>query len=96
LFFAWTVEKLKILNTSRLAARVEGKSSLARLGVTIHATAPIIHCGFEGAIQLEMCNLGPNEIVLDPGMYICQLVFEYTVGTPEKGYSGIFQNQLGG
>jgi dCTP deaminase len=43
-----------------------------------------------------MCNLGPNEIILDPGMYVCQLVFELTVGTPERGYSGIFQNQAGG
>jgi dCTP deaminase len=92
---AWTVEKITIPYTSRLAARVEGKSSLARLGVTIHATAPVIHSGFEGPIQLELCNLGPNEIILDPGMYVCQLVFELTVGTPERGYSGIFQNQIG-
>ena len=90
---AWTVEKLFIPNTSRLAARVEGKSSLARLGVTVHATAPVIHSGFKGAIQLELCNLGPNEIILDPGMYVCQLVFELTSGTPERGYSGIFQDQ---
>jgi dCTP deaminase len=92
---AWTVEKVTIPYTSRLAARVEGKSSLARLGVTVHATAPTIHSGFKGPIQLELCNLGPNEIILDPGMYVCQLVFELTVGTPERGYSGIFQDQIG-
>jgi dCTP deaminase len=93
---AWTAEKITIPYTSRLAARVEGKSSLARLGVTVHATAPVIHSGFRGPIQLEMCNLGPNEIILDPGMYVCQLVFELTTGTPERGYSGIFQDQAGG
>ncbi len=70
---AWTVEKITIPYTSRLAARVEGKSSLARLGVAVHATAPVIHSGFEGPIQLELCNFGPNEIILDPGMYVCQL-----------------------
>jgi dCTP deaminase len=75
---AWTVEKLFIPT---------------RLGVTVHATAPVIHSGFKGAIQLELCNLGPNEIILDPGMYVCQLVFELTAGTPERGYSGIFQDQ---
>jgi dCTP deaminase len=72
---------------------VEGKSSLARLGIAIHATAPIIHSGFKGPIQLEICNLGPNEVTLDPGMYVCQLVFELTTGTPERGYSGMFQDQ---
>jgi dCTP deaminase len=93
---AWTVEKLTVPYTSRLAARVEGKSSLARLGVAVHATAPVIHSGFRGPIQLEMSNFGPNDVILDPGMYVCQLVFELTAGTPERGYSGIFQDQAGG
>jgi dCTP deaminase len=89
----WTAEKITIPYTSRLAARVEGKSSLARLGILVHATAPVIHSGFQGPIQLELCNLGPNDVILDPGMYVCQLVFELTEGTPERGYSGIFQDQ---
>ncbi len=78
---------------SRLAARVEGKSSLARLGIGVHLTASTIHCGFSGAIQLEILNSGPNEIILDAGMRICQLIFETTTGTPEKGYQGLFLNQ---
>lgn len=90
---AWTAETVEIPYKSRLAARVEGKSSLARLGVTVHTTAPVIHSGFKGPIQLEMCNFGPNEVILDPGMWVCQLVFEQTAGTPERGYSGMFQNQ---
>jgi dCTP deaminase len=89
----WTAEKITLPYTSRLAARVEGKSSLARLGIIVHATAPVIHSGFRGPIQLELCNLGPNEVILDPGMYVCQLVFEITAGTPERGYSGVFQDQ---
>jgi dCTP deaminase len=90
---AWTRETVFLPSTSRLAARVEGKSSLARLGVGIHITAPTIHAGFKGQIQLEMCNFGCNEIILDVGMRICQLIFEGTFGTPIKGYAGRFAGQ---
>ena len=90
---AWTAEEVKIPNSSRLAARVEGKSSIARLGISVHITAPTIHSGFEGQIQLEMFNFGPHDIILDAGMRICQLVFEQTLGTPNKGYSGAFLHQ---
>jgi len=90
---AWTAETVSIPIHSRLAARVEGKSSLARLGMGVHLTAPTIHCGFKGSVQLEICNSGPNEIILDAGMRICQLIFEQTMGTPDKGYKGTFFGQ---
>lgn len=90
---AWTVENLSLPNSSRVAARVEGKSSLARLGLGVHVTAPIIHAGFEGRLQLEMYNHGPVSIRLRPGMAICQVVFELSFGTPEKGYRGQFWRQ---
>jgi dCTP deaminase len=90
---AWTAEYVKLPLHSRIAARVEGKSSLARLGVSVHVTAPTIHSGFDGHIQLEMFNFGALDIILDRGMKVCQLIFEYTAGTPLKGYSGIFSGQ---
>ena len=90
---AWTHETINLPNRSRVAARVEGKSSLARLGLAVHVTAPTIHAGFEGPIQLELCNHGPVSICLTPGMPICQLIFEMTLGTLTKGYSGIFLRQ---
>ncbi len=90
---AWTSEYVALPESSRIAARVEGKSSLARLGVGIHVTAPTIHSGFRGNIQLEMFNFGPHKIVLDAGMRVCQLIFEQTYGTPIKGYSGLFAGQ---
>jgi dCTP deaminase len=93
LLLGWTSETAILPITSRVAARVEGKSSLARLGLMVHMTAPTIHAGFTGQIQLEMCNLGPYDIVLDVGMPICQLVFEVTFGTPAKGYLGQFAGQ---
>lgn len=42
----WTIEKIKLPHTSKIAARVEGKSSLARIGLGVHVTAPTIHAGF--------------------------------------------------
>ncbi|MXW36309.1 MAG: dCTP deaminase [Chloroflexi bacterium] len=65
-----------------LAARVEGKSSLARFGLLVHFTAPTIHAGFEGHITLEIMNLGPSPIILRRGMAICQLILELVHGVP--------------
>ena len=42
----WTVERIQLPHQSRIAARVEGKSSFARLGLGVHVTAPTIHSGF--------------------------------------------------
>lgn len=93
LILAWTRETINLKIESRLAARVEGKSSLARLGLLVHLTAPTIHSGFSRPIQLEMINLGKLPIKLRVGMPICQLIFEQTAGVAEKGYQGRFANQ---
>jgi dCTP deaminase len=45
---AQTQERVHLKRDSGLAARVEGRSSLARIGLTVHLTAPTIHCGFSG------------------------------------------------
>lgn len=96
----WTREKIRIPFASRLAARVEGKSSLARLGLGVHVTAPTIHAGFgDGAdpegdsLQLEIWNVGPLPIELCFEMKVCQLIIEEVHGTPMKGYRGQFRGQ---
>jgi dCTP deaminase len=89
----WTGENINLPVTSRLAARVEGKSSLARLGISVHMTAPTIHAGFTGQIQLEICNHGTLRVKLTTGMAVCQLILEQTLGTPDKGYAGQFLGQ---
>lgn len=99
----WTIEKIWLPHRSRLAARVEGKSSLARLGIGVHVTAPTIHAGFGykkndesypgSPLQLELWNIGPLDIKLEEGMPICQLIFEVVDGTPKKGYEGKFSMQ---
>ena len=93
LILGWNKEYIDLKITSRLAARIEGKSSLARLGLSVHLTAPTIHAGFKGRIRLEMINHGPIPIRLRPGMPVCQLIFETTLGTPNRGYSGQFIGQ---
>lgn len=94
LILAWTREYVNLKTDARLAARVEGKSSLARLGIAVHITAPTIHAGFDGRIRLEMLNHGKVPVRLRTGMRICQLIFEQTLGTPERGYKGRFSGQL--
>lgn len=93
MLLAWTREYVELKYQSRIAARVEGKSSLARLGIGIHLTAPTIHAGFEGQIRLEMVNHNKYPIKLRTGMKICQLIFEQTMGTPVRGYEGRFAGQ---
>lgn len=68
-----TVERVRLGNL--VAARVEGRSSLGRLGLMVHATAGFIDPGFEGNITLEIYNLSNHVIVLRPGMSVCQLAF---------------------
>ena len=94
LVLGWTIEKIGLPNSSRIGARVEGKSSLARIGIGIHITAPTIHPGFGGEkgtpIRLEIWNIGPLKIRLKKGMPICQIVFEEVHGIPEEAYTGQF------
>lgn len=59
-----------------LTGRLEGRSSIGRLGVVIHSTAANIECGFRGHIALELANMGKMPVALYPGMRICSLSFE--------------------
>ncbi|MGO9675599.1 MAG: dCTP deaminase [Methylocella sp.] len=94
LILAFTREYVDLRLDTKYAARVEGKSSLARLGVAVHITAPTIHAGFDGRIRLEIVNHSPIPVKLRSGMAICQLMFEQTLGTPNKGYNGQFSGQI--
>lgn len=78
-------------NPVDLTARIEGKSSLGRLGLVIHSTAGYIDPGFNGSVTLEMTNLLRVPIVLRPGMLIAQLSFHLMNSVPEKPYEGRYQ-----
>lgn len=59
-----------------IVGRVEGRSSIGRLGLTIHVTAGYIDPGFQGNITLELYNMNRHPIAIYPGQRICQLVLE--------------------
>jgi dCTP deaminase len=92
----WTAEYIDLRDATRIAARVEGRSSLSRLGIAVHMTAPTIHAGYDGQIRLEIINHGFFPVRLRPRMRICQLIFEQTFGTPEKDSSNQFSGQTSG
>ena len=58
-----------------LVGRIEGKSSLGRLGLLIHTTAGFVDAGFEGFLTLELSNVATLPITLYPGMKIGQISF---------------------
>ena len=66
-----------------LAARVEGKSSLGRLGLLTHATAGFVDPGFSGHVTLELSNVATLPIKLWPGMKIGQLCF-FRISSPAE------------
>jgi len=59
-----------------LVARLEGKSSLGRLGLLIHSTAGFVDAGFDGQLTLELSNVATLPITLYPGMRIGQISFQ--------------------
>lgn len=91
-----TLETIKIADD--LVARVEGRSSLGRLGIIIHSTAGFIDAGFEGTITLEITNINRMPVALYPGMRVCQLAFETMSSPAEVPYhqkkSSKYQGQL--
>lgn len=78
-----------------LVARLEGKSSLGRLGLLIHSTAGFIDPGFRGDITLELSNVASLPIALYPGMRIGQLSFQQLTTPAENPYRGNYLGQSG-
>ena len=63
-----------------------GRSSMGRLGVTMHVTAGYIDPGFHGKITLEISNIGKMPVALYTGQRVCQIVFETMTSPSEKPY----------
>lgn len=79
----------------QIAARIEGKSSLGRLGLIVHTTAGFIDAGFQGQITLELLNVSPNSIAIRAGMPVAQLSFDRLDSPARKPYQGKYQDQRG-
>src|SRR3954451_13484592 len=71
---ASTMEQLELPDD--LLARLEGRSSIARLGITVHSTAALFEPGWIGTATMELSNLGRMAVALYPGMRICAFSFE--------------------
>jgi len=85
--------------SDNIVGRLEGRSSLGRLGLLVHATAGYIDPGFKGTLTLELSNLSPLPIAIYPNSKICQISFQY-MSTPvnriygDAGLGSKYQNQL--
>jgi len=80
-----------------VAARLEGKSSLGRLGLLTHSTAGFVDPGFSGHVTLELSNVATLPIKLWPGMKIGQLCFIKTSSAVENPYgTGQYGNRYQG
>lgn len=78
---ASTIENLELGDD--ILARLEGRSSLGRLGIVVHSTASIFDPGWRGKVVLELGNSGKIAVALYPGIRICSLTFE-TLSSPAK------------
>ncbi len=95
---ASTLETVRI--PPDLVAQVNGKSSLGRLGLSVHITAGFIDPGFQGQITLELHNCSNASIRLERRMKICQLVVQRLTSPAERPYGhptrrSKYQNQTG-
>lgn len=85
---------------SRMWGKIEGKSSMGRMGLVVHVTAGFIDPGFKGQITLELYNLSANAIRLRPGLAICQIAFGQCKSDARRPYGspGLgsrYQGQIG-
>lgn len=93
-----TIERIEL--GPRVCAKIEGKSSLGRMGLAVHVTAGFIDPGFRGQITLELFNIGPSAIVLRPGFAVCQVAFAQCLSRSRRPYGahGLgsrYQDQVG-
>jgi dCTP deaminase len=70
-----------------LIARLEGRSSLGRLGIVVHSTASVFDPGWNGKVVMELGNLGRMPVALYPGMRVCALTFEELSSEAEVPYT---------
>ncbi len=82
---AVTLERVKI--PKNMMGRLEGRSSLGRLGIVVHSTASIFDAGWDGNCVLELGNLGRMAVKLTPGMRICAMSFEQLSSDADVPYS---------
>lgn len=93
LVLAATIEEIMLPND--ILGRLEGRSSLGRLGIIVHGTAPLFYPGFSGRAVMELGNIGPMPVALYPGMRICSFTFERLSSPTSRPYRGKYFQQKG-
>jgi len=93
LVLATTIEEVRLPN--HILGRLEGRSSLGRLGIIVHGTAPLFSPGFVGRAVMELGNIGPMPVALYPGMRICAFTFERLSSPSSRPYRGKYSGQSG-
>lgn len=91
---ASTMEALTLADD--LVARLEGRSSIARLGITVHSTAAVFEPGWRGTATMELSNLGRMAVALYPGMRICSFTFEQLSSPAQVPYHKKLGNKYAG
>lgn len=81
---ATTIESLELAND--VLGRIEGRSSLGRIGIVVHSTANIFDPGWIGRPVMELGNIGVMPVALYPGMRICSFTFEQVSSPVEVPY----------
>ena len=76
--------------------RLEGRSSLGRIGIIVHGTAGLFDPGWRGKATLELSNLGRMPVALYPGMRICSMTFEQLSTPSSKPYHKKLGNKYAG
>jgi len=84
--FALAITKESFTLPADIMGRLEGRSSLGRLGIVVHSTAARFDPGWSGQAVLELGNLGPMPVILYEGMRICSLTFEKLSSPSEFPY----------
>lgn len=76
----------KIVLGNQVAGLLEGRSSLARIGLLVHATASLVQPGFKGYLTLEMTNVSNLPIKLFVGMRVAKIAFMPLLSPAQSGY----------
>ena len=89
-----TIENLELADD--LLGRMEGRSSISRLGITVHSTAAVFEPGWVGTATMELSNLGRMAVALYPGMRICAFSFQQVSSAVMTPYRNKIGNKYAG
>ncbi len=85
-----TLERIKLANN--ICGKLDGRSRFARIGLMVHVSSSLVQPGVDNVQVLEIINLSPFTLSIQPGLRLCQIVFSKM--SSEAAYVGQFKHQL--